>query len=400
MTYTLLFELDDTLLDTNIESILPTYFQALSDHLAPYVSSSVLLPSLSSATQAMIEHNDPSRTKQDVFERDFYTRIGIPKEDLIEVIDEFYNDVFPKLSVSINPRPDAVPSVEWAVSQGHRVAIATDPLFPRKAIYLLLKWAGFDPDQFEFISTSENSHFNRTHVAYYAEMLGRLGWLAGPVLMVGNDVQRDLIPADRLGLKTYFINDESDSSPGFETGRGNFADLRPWLESQNPSDLEPSFKSPDAILAIMTSTPAIMLGLTSSLTDEQWQREVTRDEWALNEIICHLRDTEIEVHKVQLQLMIEKAGAFIPRPESSIWANERKYQNAIGTAALVEFSVARMQNIDAIRKLDASIWSRKARHAIFGPTNFLEVMGFITDHDRAHIQQGWNTLKSVQAERV
>jgi hypothetical protein len=43
---------------------------------------------------------------------------------------------------------------------------------------------------------------------------------------------------------------------------------------------------------------------------------------------------------------------------------------------------------------------RKARHAIFGPTNFIEVMSFATDHDRAHVQQVWKTLKNVQAERV
>jgi hypothetical protein len=38
-------------------------------------------------------------------------------------------------------------------------------------------------------------------------------------------------------------------------------------------------------------------------------------------------------------------------------------------------------------------WERKARHAIFGPTNFLEIISFIADHDRMHIQQAWRTLK-------
>jgi hypothetical protein len=43
------------------------------------------------------------------------------------------------------------------------------------------------------------------------------------------------------------------------------------------------------------------------------------------------------------------------------------------------------------------MWSRKARHAIFGPTNFLEVLSFVTDHDRLHVQQAWKTLQSIQA---
>jgi hypothetical protein len=98
--------------------------------------------------------------------------------------------------------------------------------------------------------------------------------------------------------------------------------------------------------------------------------------------------------------MIEKAGAFIPRPDSSVWANERNYLNVDGPSALAEFTAARLENINIIKKLDLSVWMRKARHAIFGPTNFIEVMSFAADHDRAHIQQTWKTLKNVQAERV
>ena len=41
-------------------------------------------------------------------------------------------------------------------------------------------------------------------------------------------------------------------------------------------------------------------------------------------------------------------------------------------------------------------WWREARHAIFGPSNFLEIVGFMADHDRLHIQQAWNTLKALK----
>jgi hypothetical protein len=48
-----------------------------------------------------------------------------------------------------------------------------------------------------------------------------------------------------------------------------------------------------------------------------------------------------------------------------------------------------------LKSLEPDVWSRRARHAIFGPTNFLEVTGFLTDHDRMHIQQAWKTLKQL-----
>ncbi|HKI52875.1 MAG TPA: DinB family protein, partial [Anaerolineales bacterium] len=334
------------------------------------------------------------------FDEDFYEKIGVPAPDLVEIIEDFYDNEFPKLRATTDPRPDTVPLIEWAVSRGCRIAIATDPLFPRKATYHRLRWAGFEPEQFELISSFENFHFSKTHAAYYAEMLGQLGWPDGPVLMIGNDLQRDILPADKFGLKTYLIDGKSASSSGPEAGRGKLSDFRLWLESQNSSELVPSFNSAEAIIAILLSTPAVMDSLSRSLTNEQWRCEPTPDDWAVNEIVCHLRDTDLEVHDLQLQRMIEKANAFIPRPDSSVWANERKYLNVDGPSVLTDFMTARKKIVETLNNISSSMWQRKARHAIFGPTNFGEVMGFAADHDRSHIQQVWKTLKNVQAERV
>ena len=395
MSLTLLFDLDDTLLDTNMDAFIPAYFQGLSKHLAGRVAPELMLPALIHGTNLMNESEDPMRTLQEVFEADFYPRLGIPKSELVDVLEDFYDNMFPAIGMHTRQRPDAVPLIEWAFSRGYRIAIATDPLFPRKATYHRLRWAGLDPEQFELVSTFENFHFTKTHPAYYAEVLGQLGWVDGPVLMVGNDVKRDLVPAHQLGLKTYFVDGDPGSSPGFEAGRGTLADLRLWLESVNVSTLEPSFKSREATLAIMASTPAVLQSLTSSLSESQWQHEPACDVWAINEIVCHLRDTEREIHQLQLKLMLEREDAFIPRPDTSVWANERDYLKEDGLTALADFRSARIESINMLRDLDLATWSRKARHAIFGPTSFLEVTGFLTDHDRMHIQQAWKTLKQL-----
>jgi hypothetical protein len=131
------------------------------------------------------------------------------------------------------------------------------------------------------------------------------------------------------------------------------------------------------------------------VTEEQWRHEPTREDWALNEIVCHLRDTEREIHQLQIKLLMEREGAFIPRPENAVWANEREYLHVHGPTALAEFATARLENLQTLKELGDEMWSRKARHAIFGPTNFQEVVGFIANHDRLHIQQAWKTLHSL-----
>jgi FMN phosphatase YigB (HAD superfamily) len=395
MSLTLLLDLDDTLLDTHLDVFVPMYFQALSQYLAEHVPPNTMARALVAGLNIMNASEDPTRTLEEVFDTDFYVQLGFSKHDLTHIFEQFYDDVFPSLVQHTHQRPEAVPFIKWAVSCGFRVAIATDPLFPQKATYHRLRWAGFDPEQFELVSTFEHFHFTKTHPAYFAEVLGRLGWPEGPVLMVGNDSERDLLPAHRLGLKTFLVDGEASSSPGFEMGRGKLADLRPWLESVDFATLEPSFRSREAVLAIMVSTPAVLRGLTAALTAEQWRHGPTREDWAMNELVCHLRDTEREIHQTQLQLMIERDEAFIPRPDSGVWANERQYLNVDGKSALTEFALARIENLKTLKGLDENVWERSARHAIFGPTNFLEVTSFMADHDRLHVHQAWATLKSV-----
>src|SRR5688572_15475677 len=281
MPLTLLLDLDDTLLDTNLETFVPAYFQALSQHMAAHVSPNAMMRSLVNGLHLMNENEDPTRTLQEVFETHFYPDLGISKEAVSDVIEEFYDDVFPTLAGHTRVRPDAAELIEWALGRGFRVAIATDPVFPRKATHHRVRWAGLDPDGLELISTFDHFHFSKTHPAYYAEVLGRLGWPDGPVLMVGNDVTRDLIPAHKLGLATYLIDGDSTSSPDFVAGHGDLAQLHSWLESIDISTLEPSFKSREAILAIMASTPAVWRSLTASLSPEQWSHERSGKDWAL-----------------------------------------------------------------------------------------------------------------------
>lgn len=398
MSLTLLLDLDDTLIDTNLEAFVPAYFQALSQHMERHVAPNAMLRALVGGMHLMNENEDPTRTLQEVFETYFYPNLGIPKESVVDVLEQFYDNVFPALSRHTRVRPEARGLIEWALERDYRVAIATDPFFPPKATHHRIRWAGLDPDGLELISTFDHFHFSKNHPAYYAEVLGRLGWPDGPVLMAGNDITRDLAPAHRLGLSTYLV--ESDSVPaaardGFVTGRGSLADLRKWLESVDLSALEPSFHSREAVLAIMASTPAVLRSLSASLTEAQWRHEPDRDDWAMIEIVCHLRDTEREVHRMQLDLLLERPEAFIPRPDTGVWASERDYLHDDGPAALAEFNAARLENLSKLRDLEEEVWSRRARHAIFGPTDFTEIIRFAADHDRLHIQQAWKTLDKV-----
>lgn len=398
MTLTLLLDLDDTLLNTNLEAFIPAYFQALAKELAPQIAPELMFKALIGGTSLMNESLDFSQTLEEVFAGVFYPQLNVPRGELDQAIQNFYDHVFPTLAGLTAQNPKAKPFVDWAFAQGYRIAIATDPLLPKKATYHRLRWAGFDPEQFELVTTFERFHFSKSHPAYYAEVMGRLGWPDAPVIMVGNDLERDMLPAKKLGLPTFHIDENPAAQPGPNADScGDLQALRLEIESNNLAKFTPSYKSLSATLAILYSTPAVLRGLTNNLNPQTWaQPAPDAGEWTLTELIGHLRDVEREIHHAQLELLRQTGEPFIPRPDTDIWANQRNYLQENGAEALSEYVAARKKTIEMILALDAQVWTRKARHAIFGPTAFLEVIGFMADHDRLHVQQAWRILQALK----
>lgn len=396
MTLTLLLDLDDTLLNTNQDVFFPIYLQTLAANFAPDIDPALVGRALMAGTEAMFQNEDFSRTLREVFEDVFCPQVGFNREELDAHIQEFYSKVFPTLQKHTSQRAETKPFIDWAFSQGFRIVIATDPILPKAATWHRIRWAGLDPEQFDFISTFDNSHFTKSYVSYYAEMLGRIGWQEGPVLMVGNDMQRDILPAKKLGLETFFVEAESGSTSGFEAGQhGTLLDLRRYLESVNMESLIPSYKSREATLAILNSTPAVMDGFLRKLSPDSWRRKPFAGEWTATEMICHLRDTEREIHQMQLKLFEKQGVPFIPRPDTSVWASQRDYLHEDGLSALKDFIEARREMMETLNGVSETGWNQKARHAIFGPTYFSEVAGFFAEHDRLHVHQMLGILKNI-----
>lgn len=387
MNLTLLLDLDDTLLDTRMETFVPAYFALLSEYLAEQVPPEKMLQYLMSGTRRMMQNRDPTCTLQAAFDAAFFEPLGIPRQVLQPWIDRFYEERFPALqSQTGGPRPGALETVRWALAQGYTVGIATNPLFPLRAIEHRLTWAGLSPRSFPLalISSYETFHFTKAHPAYYAEFLARLGWPEGPVLMVGDDEEGDIYMAQQAGLAAYSIHANS----GLKA-------LPDWLESQPAEKLQPEIKSVSAIQAVLQATPAVLPGFVQPLAPVDWNRSPFTGEWNVTEILCHLRDVETEVNLPRLRLVLEENDPFIPGQVTDAWAAERDYAHQDGSAALDGFLSARLQTLSLLADLSAESWLRPARHAIFGPTTLQELTGFIAEHDRIHIRQIYQTIRGL-----
>ena len=392
MTLTLLADLDDTLLGNDFGNFLPYYLDALGNHLKPFVEPEILIHNLMSATQKMIANNHPDRTLKQVFDAHFFPAINVEPAKLQDGIETFYEEVFPQLSKHTHPRQDAIQFIHQTLQGGYRVAIATNPLFPRVAIEERLKWAGLSPQDcaFSIIPSYETFHFAKPNPAYFAEILAQIGWPEGGILMIGDELENDIIASRQLGLPAFWISAHLEiqkSNPYAPTASGSISDCSQWLHTAPTDILQPNYKGSESLKAILSATPAALDTLLTNLSKSAWVLRPEKNEWSLTEIICHLRDVEIEVNLPRLQKVLDENDPFIPGKDTDSWVNERQYIDQDGLVALADFTYARIQVLNMLENISQDSWNRSARHAIFGPTDLEELINFIASHDQLHLRQ-------------
>lgn len=389
MPLTLLLDLDDTLLENSAETFLPVYIRTLSEYLSPHARPDKVAAQLMFASQAMIENQDPSRTLEQTFDEQFYPPLGLRKEDLREVIDNFYREVYPRLEILTKPRQESRLLVNTALNAGAQVVIATNPVFPRTAIEQRIRWAGLDPSKFALITSFENFHFAKPNTTYYAELLGQLGWHPEPILMVGNSIDDDIKPAAALGIPSALIQDKREHS--LDNTR-LFSDVYARLKAPEKMSKISSL-TPSAHCSILRSTPAVIATLAQSSELPNYRPALA--EWSVVEIIAHLADLDSEVFLPRMQKIVSEDEPFLPGIQTDDWVNVRKYNSLSLTEVCNKFYAARKSLLSFLEELPSDYWKRPARHAIFGPTTLHEQVAFTCQHDQTHVQQLQNTLRHI-----
>lgn len=203
-TTTILFDLDGTLLPMDQEKFVKAYLGSLAANLAPLgYDPKKLVDGIWTGTGAMVK-NDGSRTNEEVFWDVFAGIFGNDVRKDEPHFDAFYRNEFQNAKDSCGFDPNAAPAVRKLKEMGFRVALATNPIFPAIATEIRIRWAGLEPEDFELVTTYENSRHCKPNPAYYKDIIEQLGVTPEECMMVGNDVDEDMIAAT-LGMKVFLL---------------------------------------------------------------------------------------------------------------------------------------------------------------------------------------------------
>lgn len=202
----ILFDLDGTLLPMDQDLMIKDYMKRLAGFMAAYgYEPETFSKAIWNCTGAMVK-NEGLETNEAVFWKHYCAFSGKERMDEEPVILDFYYNDFQLVQNSCGFDHRAGELIRKLKQDGYILILATNPLFPAVATNSRIRWAGLSPEDFVLITSYENSSFAKPNPDYYREILSKQGLKPDECMMVGNDVEEDMI-AGTLGMKTFLLTD-------------------------------------------------------------------------------------------------------------------------------------------------------------------------------------------------
>jgi FMN phosphatase YigB (HAD superfamily) len=199
-----LFDLDGTLVDVDMQLFIPLYLRRLAARLEPYVEPRRALDTLRAAVMAMLGGGDGQRSLEALLRSKLAEELQLAWPDYQAGLATFCREDLAELQPLVKPHPLARTLVEACLERGWRVVLATNPIFPREVIDARLAWGDLADLPFRPVTSYEISRQCKPHPGFFHDLLAELDLPPHSCLMVGNDTLHDLA-AGLVGMPTCLL---------------------------------------------------------------------------------------------------------------------------------------------------------------------------------------------------
>lgn len=208
MLQAIMFDLDGTLLPMDNDYFVKVYFGYLAKAAEKwgYTDKEKLIAGIWKGVAAMVT-NSGGMTNGQAFWKCFAGEFGDKVYDDMALFDHFYQTDFNLAKESVFPTELAKTAVETARRKAGKVILATNPIFPRCADVTRLAWIGLTPEDFDLVTDYDNCCFCKPNPKYYEDILKRCNLEASECVMIGNDVEEDMVAAGEAGIRGWLLSD-------------------------------------------------------------------------------------------------------------------------------------------------------------------------------------------------
>jgi hypothetical protein len=138
-------------------------------------------------------------------------------------------------------------------------------------------------------------------------------------------------------------------------------------------------------LGLLDSTPDILRGLMSGLTDEDARWKPAEDRFSIAEVLAHLAHSEGHCYQMRLDRFLSEERPEFEPDDAQMFLD--LYRNADPEDAFDHFQEQRENNVDRLRELPASAADRTAIHREYGEITLSQMLHEWALHDLGHIRQ-------------
>ena len=144
--------------------------------------------------------------------------------------------------------------------------------------------------------------------------------------------------------------------------------------------------------------PVVLDALLTGLDEAGARTRPAEAEWSPVEILCHLRDEEMEDFGARVRAILDGAERFVPiAPER--WAEKRRYREASLPEVMETFRARRRASLDLLASVAPHRLEGSRPLGRLGQLSGLDLVAAWVAHDRIHLAQLAGTLARIWALR-
>ncbi len=144
--------------------------------------------------------------------------------------------------------------------------------------------------------------------------------------------------------------------------------------------------SMSSVIRVLSDHVAELQRKVRGLDPGRFDRSYGKGKWSIRQILCHLRDCELNFGVRWRQLISEERAAILPFDQDR-WCTGTRYHRQDPKAALGAWKALREANVEMLKLSGKASWSRSGLHPEYGTISAEQLARHVVAHDLNHFGQ-------------
>lgn len=227
-------DLDCTLLPMDQDAYIQKYVEQIAKLFYEHGFDGKQIAKATMQASYAMTKNDGKRTNAIVFEEAFRALIKDRADEAIEIFPQVYGDRYDVIKDVTQENPYIKEIYDLMREKAEYIVVATQPMFPIEAVEKRLSWIGLTPQMFDYVTVYDESTYSKPSTGYYKEIMDKFKATPDNTVMLGNDVNEDILPCTQLGIDTFLLRDGLINTHNYDISKlrqGNYLDLIDYLKT-------------------------------------------------------------------------------------------------------------------------------------------------------------------------